>query len=166
VEGRWGHINEKCPHLIFPERYPVAQKTISKREGRPGILDYRPTSVCNGGMDRNEGKYTAPRQGGGSPLQPKLLKLPMRSILRPKQPELRAILGFCSPCRAWKALSREPRLLLGTAFPVSWASAGPWSWRGSRAIVSTCSSSTLSCRRSSTSCGGWGNQGLRKTHLC
>lgn len=88
--------------------------------------------------------------GGSSPLQPRPVEEPIRSILPPKQPESRILLG------PWRTLSRRPRPAAEAACLASPAALDlrPC-WRGSGAGCSSCSSQTVPGRWSGGSCKGW-----------
>lgn len=95
--------------------------------------------------------------GGGLPLQPRPLREPIRSSLRPKQPESRIILGPPSRLRARRTWSRDTRTPAAGSSWTSQDSAGLWPcWGGPRAICSSCSSETVSRRPFRSSCNGWG----------
>lgn len=87
--------------------------------------------------------------GGSSPLQPRPEVELMRSILPPKQPESRILLG---PWRTWL---RGPRPAAEAACLASPAALElrPCG-RGSGAVCSSCSARTVPGRRSSGSCNG------------
>lgn len=107
------------------------------------------------GRTQEAGEGEPRRQGGGLPLQPRPLREPIRSSLRPKHPDLCIILGLRSLLRAWRTLSWGARTPTGRSSPASGASAGLWlRCRGSRANCSACSSETASFRRPSSSCNG------------
>ena len=118
--------------------------------------DNKPRSGSDGGTHRS-GAGGSSWQGGGLPLQPRPLREPIRSSLRPKHLESRIILELPSRLRARRTLSRGARTRAGGSSWASQDSAGLWPcWRGPRAIWASCSSETVSRRPSSSSCNAWG----------